>query len=76
MSLEEVFPCASAGKEFTCNVGDLGLISGLGKSPGDGKGYPFQYSGLEDIVQGVAKRRTQLNDFHSLEEVWPTTPWT
>ena len=42
------FPCDSAGKESTCNVGDLGLISGLGRSPGEGKGYPLHYSGLEN----------------------------
>ena len=62
------FPCGSAGKESACNVGDLGLIPGLGRSPGEGKGYPFQYSGLENsmdcIVQGVAKSRTQLSNFH------------
>ena len=44
------FPCGSAGKESTCNVGDLGLIPGLGKSPGEGKGYPLQYSGLENSM--------------------------
>ena len=37
-----------SGKESTCNVGDLGLIPGLGRSPGEGKGYPLQYSGLEN----------------------------
>ena len=42
------FPCGSAGKESACNVGDLGLIPGLGRSPGEGKGYPIQYSGLEN----------------------------
>ena len=42
------FPCGSARKESTCNVGDLGLIPGLGRSPGAGKGYPLQYSGLEN----------------------------
>ena len=42
------FPCGSAGKESACNVGDLGLIPGLGRSPGEGKGYPLQYSGLEN----------------------------
>ena len=41
------FPYGSAGKESTCNVGDLGSIPGLGRSPGEGKGYPLQYSGLE-----------------------------
>ena len=37
------FPGSSAGKESTCNARDLGLIPGLGKSPGEGIGYPFQY---------------------------------
>ena len=41
------FPCGSAGKESTCNAGDLGSIPGLERSPGEGKGYPLQYSGLE-----------------------------
>ena len=56
------FPCGSAGKESTCTVGDMGSIPGLGRSPGEGKGYPLQYSGLENsmgcIVHGVAKSRT------------------
>ena len=60
------FPCGSAGKESACNAEDLGLISGLGRS-GEEKGYPLQYSGLENsmdcIVHGVAKSRTQLSDF-------------
>ena len=55
------FLYGSAGKESTCNSGDLGLIPGLGRSPGEGKGYPLQYSGLEksmdSIVQGVTKSR-------------------
>ena len=38
----------SAGKESACYAGDLGLIPGLGRSPGEGKGYPLQYSGLEN----------------------------
>ena len=62
------FPCDSAGKESSCNVGYLGLIPGLGKSPGEGKGYPLQYPGLENymdcIVCGVTKSRKQLSDFH------------
>ena len=41
-------PRASAGKEFASNEGDLGLIPGLGRSPGEGNGYPFQYSCLEN----------------------------
>ena len=43
------FPCGSANKESTCNVRDLGSIPRLGRSPGDGKGYPLQYSGLENL---------------------------
>ena len=62
------FPCVSAGKESTCNVGDLGSIPGLGRSPGEGKGYPLQYSGLDNsmdcIIHGVKKSWTQLSDFH------------
>ena len=58
----------SAGKESTCNVGDLESIPGLGRSPGEGKGYLLQYSGLENsmdgIVHGVAKSQTRLSDFH------------
>ena len=46
------------GSDVTCNVGDLGSILGLGRSPGEGNGYPFEYSGLENsmdcIVHGVA----------------------
>ena len=55
-------PCGSAGKEPACNVGDLGSIPGLRRSPGEGKGYPLQYSGLENpmdcIVHGVAESDT------------------
>ena len=54
-----VFFSSSAGKESTCNAGDLGSISGSGKSPGEGKGYLPQYSGLENsmncIVHGGLK---------------------
>ena len=42
------FPDSSVGKESACNAGDLGSIPGLGISPGEGKGYPLQYSGLEN----------------------------
>ena len=62
------FSCGSAGKESACNAGDLGLIPGLGRSPEEGKGYPLQYSGLENsmdyIVHWVAKSPTWLSDFH------------
>ena len=64
------FPYGSAGKESTCNMGDLGSIPGGGRSPGEGKGYPLQYSGLENTmdytVLGVAKRWTRLSNLHFL----------
>ena len=64
------FPYGSAGKESTCNMGDLGSIPGLGRSPGEGKGYPLQYSGLENTmdytVLGVAKSWTRLSNLHFL----------
>ena len=57
----------SAGKDSACNARDLGLIPGLGRSPGEGKGYPLQYSGLENfmdcIVHGVTKSQIQLSNF-------------
>ena len=43
-----------AGKESCCNAGDLGLIPGLGRSPGEGKDYPLQYSGLENSMDCVS----------------------
>ena len=64
------FPCGSAGKEPTCNAGDLGSTRGLGRSPGEVKGYLLHYSGLENsmdcIVHGVTKSWTQLSNFHLL----------
>ena len=64
------FPGGSAGKESACNVRGLGSIPGLGRSPGEGIGYPLQCSGLENpmdcicIVHGVPKIWTQLSKFH------------
>ena len=62
------FPCGSAGKESTCNEGDLGSISELERSPGEEKGYPLQYSDLENsmdyTVHGVTKSHPPLSDFH------------
>ena len=59
---KEGFLYGSAGKESAYNMGDLGLIPGLGRSPGEGNSYPLQYSGLENsmdcIVHGVAKSWT------------------
>ena len=55
----QLIHCGSAGKESACNVRDLGSIPGLGRSPGEGNGYPLQYSGLKNSmdcrVHGVAK---------------------
>ena len=62
------FPGSSAGKESACDVGDLDSIPGLGRSPGEGNGYPLQYSGLENsmdcIVHGITKSQTWPSDFH------------
>ena len=62
------FPCGSAGKGSACNVGDLDSIPGLGRFPGEGKGYLLQYSDVENsmdyIVHEVTKSWTQLSDFH------------
>ena len=80
------FHCDSAGKESTCNAGDMGSIPGLGRSPGEGKGYPFQYSGLKKSMDytahGVSKSRTGLSDFHFQRNKIPqscnsdfTFPW-
>ena len=71
----EGFACDSAAKESTCSVGDLGLVPGLGRSPGEGKGYLLRYAGLENsmdcIVHGVTKSWTRLSFFqftsHSLD---------
>jgi len=69
------FPSGSDGKESTCNAGDLGSTPGLGRSPGEGYGYPLQYSGLENsmdrrtwwvTVHGVAKSWIWLCNFHAL----------
>ena len=77
------FPSGSHGKESACNARDTGLIPGSGRSPGEGKGYPLQYSCLENpmdggawqaSVHGVAKSQTRLSDFtftfqfHALEK--------
>ena len=61
-------PCGSADKQSACNAGDLGSIPGLGRSPGERKGYPLQYSGLENsmdnTVHRVAKSQTLQSNFH------------
>ena len=53
------FPCGSASKESAFNVGDLGLVPELGRSPGEVKGYPLQYSGLENSVDCIVHRVTE-----------------
>ena len=70
----------SVGKESTCNAGDLGLIPGLGRSPGEGKGYLLQYSCLENsidcIAHGVTKGWTRLSNFHYWKHFFPQiTTW-
>ena len=67
------FPGGSVGKESTCNAGDLGLIPGLGRSPGERNSYPLQYAGLENfidcIVHGVTKSQTRLNDLQAHSQI-------
>ena len=62
------FSGGSDGKECACNAGDLGLIPGFGRSPGERNSYPLQFSGLDNsmdcIVHRVAKSRTRLSNFH------------
>ena len=59
---------AQLEKESAYSGGDLGSIPGLGRAPGEGNGYSFQFSGLENsmdcIAHGVAKSQTRLSDFH------------
>ena len=73
------FPCGSAGKESPCSSGDLDSIPGLGRSPGEERGYPLQYSDLENspdcIVLGVAKSRTRLSHFHFHSILYCTIPY-
>ena len=68
------FLCGSFGKESTCNVGDLGSIPGLGRFPGEGKGYQLHYSGLEIFMDyighGIAKSQTQLSNFHFIYNIY------
>ena len=67
----------SVSKESACNAGDLGLISGWGRSPGEGNGSTLQHSCLRNpmergawwaTVNGVARTRTRLSNFHSLTQ--------
>ena len=61
------FPSSSAGKESACDAGDLGSIPGLGRSSEGGKGYPLQYSGLENAITIQSRElqsQTRLSNFH------------
>ena len=68
LSHQNGFRGHSAGKESACNKGNIGLIPGSGRSPGEGNGHPPQYPGMENsmdcIVDGVTKNWTQLSNFH------------
>ena len=63
------FPCGSAGKESACNVGDLDLIPGLGRSPEEGKGYPLQYSRASLVVQ-LVKNLPAMRETWVWSQVW------
>ena len=54
------FPRGSGGKESTCNVGDLGLIPGLGRYSGEGQGYPLQYSGLQNSMDCIVHESHEI----------------
>ena len=60
------FPGGSASKESACNAGNLGLIPGLGRFPQEGNGYPFQYSGMENCIDGEAWQAT----VHGVTKSW------
>ena len=63
------FPDSSVGKESACNAGDLGSIPGLGRSPGQGKGYSFQYSGLENSMDCIVHGATESDTTEWLSQV-------
>ena len=66
-------PGSSAGKESACNVEDLGLISGLRRSPGEGNDYPLQYSDLEILDKSVClmlERKMDQHSFYSPSQVY------
>ena len=82
MHSAEGFPGGSAGKESACSAGDLGSIPGLGRSPGEGKGYPLQYPGLENSMdesmglQRVGHDRATFSTLQEESEMAELTPRT
>ena len=66
LRVSNCFTYGSAGKESACNVGGLGLIPGLGRSPGEGKGYPLQYSGLENSMDRMCRKVSDKTEQLSL----------
>ena len=66
LNLQVGFPGSLAGKESACNAGDLGSIPGLGRPPGEGNGYPLQYSGLENSMDRGAWQATVHGVSHLL----------
>ena len=77
--LSRDFPNSSVGKESTCIAGDPSSIPGSGRSPGERKGYPLQYSVLKNsmdcTVHVVAKNQTRLSDFHFTSLYWRLYYW-
>ena len=64
--LESGFPSGRAGKKSACNAGDLGSVPGLGRSPGEGKGYPLQYCGLENSMDCTVHGAAELDTTQQL----------
>ena len=60
----------SDGKESACNAGDLGSVPGSGRSPGEGKGYPLQCSGLENSMDCIVPGATELDMTEQLSLSW------
>ena len=69
----QCFPDGSVGKEPACNAGDLGLIPGLGSSPGEEKGYSLQYSGLENSMDCVSP--WSLKEPDMTKQLSPSLSW-
>ena len=69
------FPCGSVGKESTCNAGDLGSIPRLGRSPGEGNGYPLQYSCLENSMDCIGEGNGTPLQYSCLENPMDGGAW-